>query len=599
MPFNPKLNMGAPIGGTGTPVQQPKSQTPPLLPKKTKVDPTDKALADALDSANQQNRELQEQIQRLTDELEGKEKELRAIQAKLEAMPEPAGRDDELANAIEARKAAEDVIDRLEREISELKASGSQTANLQKELDEALEALKATPVAKSDDTYDYLIAEREKVEEECRRLQNELDAVQTKCAELQNKLDFEKTDAESVFRLHISKIEELEEKIQVLESLPSEDEDQDKLLESLKNDLQLKDREIQNLLDEIRQIEDDRSRLVQDIRQLKAVPTTPFPVADHSACNQKIQELNLKIQKLNEELQKAYDRAQRLETTIELEQSNWVEAQERKDWAEKTANSLHKFLNEIDPEPTGDPRLRNERIYGAINSKEKIEVVAESTLMSRILKAIVILLVGLLVGGLIGHCVGSSDDDLTTDETATEATSANSAEEPPPVEVPVTVQVAPNTNAEPKPSTPPETCYPANPRSILALLNQKSDDATVFGRVQINAPKGTKRIVCAETERTFIKGRVNLAGCEICVPYGPGRYPANDSKYVSAILGRADAACYDYRARTPVSEWSDKTIHLDCKDKPDYFIPADCRDITGCDIVVPDPKKIACDTCAD
>ncbi len=588
--------MGAPIGGAGTPVQQPKVQTPPLLPKKTKADPADKALADALDSANRQNTELQEKIQQLTDELEGKEKELQAIQAKLEAGPKPES-DDELANAIEARKAAEDVIDRLEREISELKASGNQTANLQKELDEALAALKATTVAKSDDTYDYLIAEREKVEDECGRLKNELDAVQTKCAELQNKLDFEKTDAESVFRLHISKIEELEDKISILESMPSEDEDQDKLVKSLTDDLQLKDREIQNLRDEIRRIEDEKSRLNQEIRQLKAVPTTIFSAADHSVCNQKIQDLNQKVQKLNEELQKAYDRARRLETTIELEQSKWAEAQETKEWAEKTANALHAFLNEIDPEPDGNPQLREDRIYNAIKNQERMQVrPAGLSQKMMVLISFAMLFVGMIFGGVIVYGISVMTDESVTDETATEATSANSAEEPPPVEVPVTVQVAPNTNAEPEPSTPPETCYPANPRSILALLNQKSDDATVLGRVQINAPKGTKRIVCQEKERAFADGRTNLAGCEICVPYGPGRYPA-ESKYVSAILGRADASCYDYRARTPVSEWSDKTIHLDCKDKPDYFIPADCRDITGCDIVVPDPKKIACDTC--
>mgnify|MGYP000886291102 CR=1 FL=1 len=592
MGFNPKMNMGAPIGGAGNPVQQPKMQTPPPLPKKT-TDPADKALADALDSANRQNTELQEKIQQLTDELEGKEKELQAIQAKLEASPEPA-RDDELANAIEARKAAEDVIDRLEREISELKASGNQTANLQKELDEALAALKATTVPKSDDTYDYLIAEREKVEEECRRLQNELDAAHAKCAELQNKLDFEKTDAESVFRLHISKIEELEDKISILESIPDDDEDQDKLVQSLSADLQLKDREIQNLLDEIRRIEDEKSRLNEEIRQLKAVPTTPFPVADHSVCNQKIQDLNQKVQKLNEDLQKAYDRARRLETTIEFEQSKLVEAQETKEWAEKTANALHAFLNEIDPEPDGDPEMREERIYNAFKNQERTQVRASQKMM--VLISFGMLLVGMIFGGVIGYGTCAMTGEPATDETATEAASANSTEEPPPVEVPVTVQTAPSANAEPEPSTPPETCYPANPQNILALLNQKSKDATVWGRVQINTPKGAKRIVCQETERAFADGRTNLAGCEICVPYGPGRYPA-DSKYVSAILGRTNASCYDYRARTPVSEWSDKTIHLDCKEKPDYFIPADCRDITGCQIVVPDPKKIACDTC--
>jgi predicted nucleic acid-binding Zn-ribbon protein len=588
------MNQGVPVAGAGTPVQTPKPKTP-TMPRAEKANPVDKALSEALDSANKQNRELQENIQRLTDGLEGKEKELQAIQAKLEAMPEPAC-DGELANAIEARKAAEDVINRLEHEISELKASGNQTANLQKKLDEALAALKAPTVAKSDDTYDYLIAEREKVEEECRRLQNELDTVQTKCAELQNKLDFEKKDAESVFRLHISKIEELEEKIRVLESLPSEDEDQDKLLESLKTDLQANKDYIKELADYTRQIEDDKARLTQEIRQLKAVPTTPFPVADHSVCNQKIQDLNQKVQKLNEDLQKAYLRGQYLESTIKTEESKWIDAQKAQKQAQEIANALHAFLGEIDPEPTGDPKLRHDRIK-QLKEKKVVEIpVSTETSKAKIFFFLLIVLVALGAGILIGHCGGS---DSTQEATADSAASQATANKPPPVEVPVTPQVPMDAPVASKVnSTPPETCYPANPRSILALLNQKSDDATVLGKVRINAPKGNKRIKC-NGNPAFENGRTDLSGCEICVPFGPGRYSADNAEFVSAILGRSDASCYDYRARTPVSEWSKRTIHLDCKNKPDYFIPADCRDITGCDIVVPDPKKIACDTCAD
>lgn len=142
MPIDPRQNT---VPG-GAPAPKPRGKGGSQPPKEDAK--ATKALQKALDDANAERERVTKALDEQRDKYEASLKE-----------------------KSEAVKAAEDVIARLERELSEAKAAGQKPG---------------------DNTYDSLIAEREKVEAECKRLQAELEKAQreadTAKTELSNSL---------------------------------------------------------------------------------------------------------------------------------------------------------------------------------------------------------------------------------------------------------------------------------------------------------------------------------------------------------------------------------------------------------------------------
>ncbi|GEM_PF-1330555 len=507
MPFNPKMNLGS-LGssiGVGGEAEVPAQKSTPSQspPKETKADSVDEALTDALSSADQKNQELQERVQQLSEELQNKEKELIEVKSR----------------------------------ITELKAKSSE---------------------KKDDTYELLIAERERAEKCCELLKDELEQARANLDDLRTRAEF----------LEIEKID-LKAKIKDLEDnalLPATDHS--------------------DHLKRIQEFEQANNKLIQQLSKAERSNTELL---------EKIKQLNEEVSKQQNDLSKASEKAHQSELDL-------LEEKRQREQAEEKIRLFEKFLQSIDPEPDGNSDLRNERITDAFQNGvvERVKVVEKLPLGL----IVFIVLTSILAGGMLGYTIRSYTG-LPTTETAMISVPPHvaSADVPPNVQTALAGQVTVledadndmNQSSDTGPEGVEETCYPANSETIRVLLNQKTEDNTVFGKVNTSALKGERRITCNK-ELKYENGRTDLSECEICVPYGPGEYSV-DQEHLKAILGRDDPSCYDYR-HDGNSLWTKDTIHIWCDNTPEYSVPGFCRDVSNCKIVVPN-LKTKCAKCGN
>ncbi len=233
-------------GGGPAPAPQPKPRKggggePP------KDDKALKALQKALDDANAER-------ERVTTALDEQRERYEAS----------------LKEKSEAVKAAEDVISRLERELSEAKTAGK---------------------APGDNTYDSLIAEREKVEAECKRLQAELEKAQREADKAKGELSNS-----------LAEIEELKKRLDdAIMNGPSDHE----VCNKRANELQA---ELENHREQHRAIGLERDRLQNELDELTAEidASREENARNQASATRKIGDLELQIADLQSKVASAH-----------------------------------------------------------------------------------------------------------------------------------------------------------------------------------------------------------------------------------------------------------------------------------------------------
>jgi hypothetical protein len=597
----------------------------------------------------------------------------------------------------------------------ELDAASKQLANLKKQLDEASTA-NAKP---GDDTYEHLIGEREKVEEECKRLQDAIEVAKHEFASLEEETkklrqDFAKEhkllsellqelltvdphphggDAGLADRL-TSLIHALQNKVGSLESIQLTAENltlielstlmrirvlggvgRDDVTAFVNEDMPdwgnafdaiVAEKKAAGVPDDLLDLFEDGLKVilaylatshgamkqaVADAEQRAnefdvQLQTAQAVVTDHTACDNEEAALKRQIADLetkNHDLQAAQgtlsaaDHTQCEADKVELSgrlqgastQASNASAQvidlegrlkaslEAETTAEREKQKYEDLVVALDPQPTKDEKKRFDRVRAlAAGELEKITPTFGDHF--KYWPVWIAILMAVVCTGVVMHIRGTTNvvtqptvensavESNTTDDAAPEVSSEGSLDLPAASssETPL-VDAAPKTDDSKDTLDPPddetETCWNIDNNVMSLLFGQRLKDGKIFGRVPI-LELGNKRITCdsppsydEDTELTDVSG----LNCQACVPIAAGEYPVED--YLSKISAQTDPSCYTDPASYRFHKWPrGKSIRINCGESPaPYDAVRNCRDITGCDIVVPDPDEVKCEECGD
>jgi len=580
MAKNSRLNP-KPVRSPAPAIQQPKSEGAATTAEFT-------ALQSALDTATAE-------CERITKELESRQEihEL-AIRAKL----------DEIA-------AAEDVIKRLERELSEAKASGTKTG---------------------DDTYEHLIGEREKVEEECKRLQTELNQIRTELETTQA----QKRDLENELRELRKSHNEAHAELTRLAQAPSADTNSElqeahrehtryrALLDKAREKIEQSTALTNELWDQIKELNRQIEQLEADKRALKDSATAPTTTVQIENLNQRCTELSksleyqVSLKKAAEEqaadlqklLQEANQTAAGWETLVSTREGELREAVQKYEQALVLLEKVDAVLNEADPDSseTGDTREDRIRTLAAqlAASAHQPLTAKRAFKMPVVLAAFALAMVAALVAGVIGtHAYMTRATKNSAQSTLGAAVATSASAEAPEVALANTPAGEASDEEEPAteeaagtspPTALPETCYPVDANVVALFFGQELRDGKINGQVPV-LEAGMKRIKCA-TPPSYDEAskQTDIFGCEACVPGGPGIYKAEN--YMKNLSAQVDPSCYTEPYDYKFHMWpSGQSIRFSCDKLAPYDPVRNCRDIRGCNVIVPDPNTVKCATC--
>ncbi|MDF1497201.1 MAG: hypothetical protein P1P90_04020 [Patescibacteria group bacterium] len=259
---------------------------------------------------------------------------------------------------------------------------------------------------------------------------------------------------------------------------------------------------------------------------------------------------------------------------------------QERDKAKAWFDEAEKLLVKLDPDTSGPLDKRNDRIIARVDSA----VASTKVTPRRAFKEPLVLLalvVALIAGALTSYLFVTRAMPAMMGPGAAASASGSVpeevAEDVPLAPVETTVQ-----NTVGAPATVPESCYPVNAQTVSLFFGQQLIDGKIFGRVP-KLKAGQKRIKC-DTDPVYddVNKQTDVSGCKACIPYEPGTYNASD--LMGSIFPQSDATCYVEPTNYRFHSWpSGKSIRFDCSKDAPYDAVRNCRDVSGCSIIIPDP----------
>ncbi len=365
----------------------------------------------------------------------------------------------------------------------------------------------------------------------------------------------------------------------------------------------------------VKRINDMITELKADLAQAKS-ELARAGSGDHDTCNNEINRLEARCVELdrmkNHEAalkDESNDNLQKAVADLDSVRQNLDDWKKHADKVTSEREDLHQTLKRLDPDPDATLDGREQRIREALENTD--QSASPTTHKNPFKEPLVLLaLVGMLIAGAFASYMfvtrGMNNSSLGASAATSASASANA--EAPEGEVSNTLE-GKAVDAEEEPATEtaeaneapaavmlPETCYPVDANVIALFFGQELRDGKIHGQVpQLEA--GKKRIKCATAPVYDAASKLtDISGCEACVPGGPGIYKAEG--YMKNLSAQIDPSCYTEPYDYKFHMWpSGQSIRFSCDTLAPYDPVRNCRDVRGCNVIVPDPNMVKCSTC--